>query len=59
LFDIASVFFIVLVWAYVTIIGVMIIASGQFFLIMLDIHTDTHTTMRLIRRFGLLMSEEK
>ncbi len=59
LFDIASVFFIVLVWAYVTIIGVMIIASGQFFLIMLDIRNDTHITMRLIRRFGLLMSEEK
>jgi len=26
---------------------------------MLDIRNDTHTTMRLIRRFGLWMSEEK
>lgn len=42
-----------------TVFGVGMIASGQLLAVMLDIRNDTHTTMRLVRRFGLLVSEDK
>lgn len=41
-----------------TIFGIFLIASGQIFMALLDIRNDAHTTMRLVRRFGLLISEE-
>ncbi len=42
----------------VTIFGLMMIAFGQVFQVILDLRNDTHTTMRLVRRFGLMMSDE-
>ncbi len=59
LFDMASVFFVILVWALVAVVGVMIIAVGQFYFVLLDIRNDTHTTMRLIARLGLAMHEKQ
>jgi len=38
--------------------GITLIASGQVLAVILDIRDDTHVTMRLVRRFGLLMSEK-
>lgn len=49
---------IVIIGMITTIYGILLIASGQVISALLDIRDDTHTTMRLIRRFGLLMSEK-
>lgn len=42
-----------------TILGITLIASGQVFQVMLDIRNDMNLTARLVRRFGLLMSEDQ
>lgn len=42
-----------------TINGLGMIASGQIYMALLDIRNDTHTTMRLIRRFGLAMLQRQ
>lgn len=59
LFDIASLVFTVLIWSWIAILGLVVIASGQVFLVLLDIRNDMNTTMRLVRRFGLAMLEDK
>jgi hypothetical protein len=41
-----------------TIYGIGMIAGGQLISIMLDIRNDTHSTMRLVRRFGLMIPDE-
>ena len=41
-----------------TLIGILLIAGGQFYQIALDIRDDMHITARIIRRFAILMSEK-
>jgi len=40
-----------------TVMGILMIATGEIYSVFLDIRDDTHVTMRLIRRFGLMLSE--
>jgi len=39
--------------------GVSVIAAGQVCLVLLEIRDDTHTTMQMVRRFGLSMLQKR
>lgn len=45
--------------SFATIQGLFMIASGQIFMVLLDIRNDSHITMRLITRLGLALVEKK
>lgn len=59
LFDVASVIFMLMIWSWVTIVGLFVIASGQVFMALLDLRNDMRATMRMIRRFGLAMLDNE